>query len=53
MGILDELFGRNYAVDKVPSPKEMMDNALEYELHNKTEAQYIEYPLDSSEVRTK
>ncbi len=47
MGILDELFGRNYAVDKVPTPKEIMENALDYSVQGDSTLQYISTPQDS------
>lgn len=49
MGILDELFGRNYSIERVPSPKEMMDHALAHDTRSNSDVQYIEYPTDTSQ----
>lgn len=49
MGILDDLFGKAYAIDKVPSPKEIMDHALAHDTRSNNEVQYIEYPIDTSQ----
>lgn len=53
MGILDDLFGKKYAIDKVPSSKEIMDHALFHEARSASEMQYIEYPKDTSQNSTK
>jgi hypothetical protein len=49
MGILDELFGRNYSIERVPSPKELMDNALSHSVHGDSALQYISAPQESQD----
>jgi hypothetical protein len=52
MGILDDLFGKKYAIEQVPSAKEMMDNALSFDTKGTSELEYIEYPRQKHQKTT-